>query len=207
MVGFDRDNHVDIPGTGDRIFLYKMSNEDILIGFIDNMALICEKTDELKFNIDAFMKSSGIQYQTITSRVKTSAGLREKLTRKSYESLNDFPDCGGIRVVCQDPIDVENAKEYLIAYLTKCKTFKDSALGFEFKEFVDGSSRALGCYDSHHIVMSYLGIFCVEIQLRTSLDEIVYNAMHPLYKSRAPSADQLIKLTEFITTVMYFQFD
>lgn len=95
--------------------------------------------------LDALLKDNNYKYQVV-SRTKTPERLREKLLRKSaesirYQSLNDIEDLAGVRVLFYSEADKER-------FVKELRKEIDGSVHIENKQTRSG-------YDATHVIMTF----------------------------------------------------
>lgn len=165
---------------------------------------------EIRTKFDVLNSEFNVRYQrnpiaSITSRLKSSASIMEKLARLdvpfSVENVNEhLHDVAGIRVICYYVDDI-----YRLAHaLAK----QDDITVLNFKDYIKNPKP--NGYRSYHLIVSVPVFFSdqtknmkVEVQIRTIAMDFWASLEHQLkYKKEVPDQREIVdQLTECATQI------
>ena len=165
---------------------------------------------EIRTKFDVLNSEFNVRYQrnpiaSITSRLKSSASIMEKLARLdvpfSVENVNEhLHDVAGIRVICYYVDDI-----YRLAHaLAK----QDDITVLNFKDYIKNPKP--NGYRSYHLIVSVPVFFSdqtknmkVEVQIRTIAMDFWASLEHQLkYKKEVPDQQEIVdQLTECATQI------
>lgn len=84
-----------------------LSNDEIIAEYDVNLFRYKSLEEEVKHILGATLRSKGIKFHSITSRIKEKDSLIDKIERKNISALNEINDIIGTRVVCLFIDDIE----------------------------------------------------------------------------------------------------
>ena len=165
---------------------------------------------EIRTKFDVLNSEFNVRYQrnpiaSITSRLKSSSSIMEKLTRLdvpfSVENVNEhLHDVAGIRVICYYVDDIYRLAQALAK--------QDDITVLNFKDYIKNPKP--NGYRSYHLIVSVPVFFSdqtrdmkVEVQIRTIAMDFWASLEHQLkYKKEVPDQQEIVdQLTDCATQI------
>jgi len=162
--------------------------------FLTNLPHYRKLKNQIKSQLDKKLAKTDFKIAAITSRIKETDSLRDKIRRKNYSNpIRDIKDFAGVRIVCGYESDFSEIEKIIYGlFNVHEKVDKTDELGVD----------KMGYHGRHYVVSFnddyYLGrdncsknLYC-EIQLRTVLQNSWAIASHHLiYKNQAGIPKQI----------------
>ena len=167
-----------------------IENSKLLVEYDENIRIYKSFEAEIEHLVRSILQASQINYNAITSRLKTRESLAEKLDRKQgkYISISDITDIVGVRVITYYSEDVER-----ISQIIESEFDVDVANSIDKRESLEPDR--FGYCSVHYVVKmspkrlalreykSFEGMKC-EIQIRSILQHAWAEIEHDIgYKS------------------------
>lgn len=199
-----------VPAVDKSIFDQAMKLAGTVVDYRELRMMYSCAIKEVRTKFDVLNSEFNVRYQrnpiaSITSRLKSSASIMEKLLRQdvpfSVENVNKYlHDVAGIRVICHYIDDIYRLAEALAK--------QDDITVLNFKDYIRNPKP--NGYRSYHMIVSVPVFFSdqtremkVEVQIRTIAMDFWASLEHQLkYKKELPGQQDIVaKLTSCATQI------
>lgn len=151
----------------------KTKHESILAEYAENKFNYEKLAEKVCGIIEEQLKEEGVNFLSITARVKTKESIKGKLDRKSYDDIGELTDIVGLRIITYTESEIPKAEKIIRDSfkihdgdcIDKSKTMAVNEFGYKSVHYVCdlGEERARISEYKHIHKISF------EIQLRTIL--------------------------------------
>lgn len=174
------------------------ANQDSLAGYEKQTSRLTHYTERIEALIRDFFEAENVRVLSVTSRVKETASLADKLLRldKTYDSINDVTDICGVRVITYYSDEVDRiAKIIRREFLVDPRNSVDKRLPISPDRFGYSSLHYVVSLKPKHARLTenkiFRGLKC-EIQIRSVLQHAWAEIEHDLgYKSKVAVPDDI----------------